>query len=103
MDIIWTSFGHHLDIIWISFGDRLGIIWRRFKDHLGITWGACSEKLMAGGPGGRSPPGKQDGLGGRQAPQWVSEITFHKQIFLFVDIFVEYLLQGIPIIVHFFT
>ena len=61
------------------------------------------KKLRSGGPGGRSPPGKQEGLGGRQAPQWVPEMTFHKKIFLFVDICVEYLLQGTPIIVHFFT
>ena len=25
--------------------------------------------VEAGGPGGRSPPGKQGGLGGRQTPQ----------------------------------
>ena len=37
-----------------------------FSNHLGIMFG----EIKGGGSGGRSPPGKQGDLGGRQAPQW---------------------------------
>ena len=65
MDIIWTSFGHHLGIIWISFGDHLEMIRGSFRSHLGIMF----REIDGRGSGGRSPPVKQVGLGGARPPK----------------------------------